>query len=263
MKKLWIVALCLLLVGCGGTPTEGEPLPTYTPLPPLPTFTVGPTQAPYPTYTPVPTGVPAPAATSVPEPTPAPTLAPEPIQPELEILGFTDYEDIGWFHVLGEVRNNGSYPVEYVKIVVTIYDDAGNMAGQDYTYTELDVIPPGGRSPFMSGTDEHTGVSSYEVKVKGQRGTLGRQDLVIRGDSSFEDNIGWLHIRGEVINTGDTDAEYVKIIVTLYDAEGHFVGMDFAYTDLDVVPAGGTSPFETGTDHWPGFDHYELQVQGQ
>jgi hypothetical protein len=84
---------------------------------------------------------------------------------------------------------------------------------------------------------------------------------MIRSHQSYVDN-GWLHIRGEVENTGATDAEYVKLIVTLYDASGNVIGMDFTYTELDIVPAGSTSPFESGTDHWPNFDHYDIQVEG-
>ena len=41
--------------------------------------------------------------------------------------------------------------MEYVKIVVTLYDDAGTIVGTDFTYTELDVIPPGDKSPFHPG----------------------------------------------------------------------------------------------------------------
>jgi len=70
-------------------------------------------------------------------------------------------------------------------------------------------------------------------------------------------------VRGEVKNVGATQAKLVKIVVTLYDAAGNVVRVDYTFTDLYVIPAGGTSPFETGTDHWPNFDHYEIQVEGR
>jgi len=252
-----------------------EPLPTYTPLPthtpeePLPTYTPPPTYTPYPTYTkppkptntPRPTNTPTLAATNTPVPadTPKPTQAAA--RPDLEILSHQSYVDLAWFHIVGEVRNNSSVPIEYVKIVATLYDVTGKVAGTDYTYTDIDVIPPGGKAPFETGTDEWAGTTQYKLQVQGSPGDLPRQDLVILSHDSYVDG-DWLHVRGEVQNTGETEAKYVKVVVTLYDAADQVVGMDYTYCELDVIPPGETSPFETGTDHWPNFDHYEIQVEG-
>lgn len=180
----------------------------------------------------------------------------------LEILSHQSYTEGDWFHIVGEVRNNSSVPMEYVKIVATLYDQDGKVVGTDFAYTDLDVIPPGGKAPFSTGTDEWTGTATYKLQVQGSEGELPRQDLEILSHESYVDS-DWLHVRGEVKNTGQTPAEYVKVVITLYDADGGVVGMDFTYTDLDTIPPGETAPFESGTDHWPGFDHYEIQVQGQ
>ena len=212
-----------------------------------------------------------PESTNTPEPavipptnnTPAlPTSSPPPNVPPLEILSHQSHIDGEWFHIVGEVRNNTNAPMEFVKIVATLYDSNNKVVGTDFTYTELDVIPPGGKSPFETGTDEWAGVTSYKVQVEGSEGNLPRQDLVVLSHESYTDG-QWLHIRGEVQNTGTTPAEFVKLVVTFYDASGNVVATDFSYTSLDAIAAGGTSPFETGTDYWPNFDHYEIQVQGQ
>jgi hypothetical protein len=228
---------------------EATSTPQPTPIPPTPEATS--TSEP----TPI---LPTLEATSTPEPTP---ISPTPGPPELEILSHQSYTDSGWFHIVGEVQNNSDTAIGFVKIVATLYDDAGNVVGTDFTYTELVVIPAGSRSPFVTGTDEYEGVTQYKLQTQGSPANLPREDLVILSHSHYED-AGWLHVRGEVQNTGDTPAEFVKIVITLYDAAGNVIGTDFTYTDLDAVPAGGTSPFETGTDHYPGFDHYEIQVQG-
>jgi hypothetical protein len=191
-----------------------------------------------------------------------PASSPMPNLPPSEILSHQNYIDGEWFHIVGEVRNNTNVPMEYVKIVATLFDNNNKVVGTDFTYTELDIIPPGGKSPFVTGTDEWTGVTTYKLQVQGREGTLGRQDLGILDHSSYQDG-EWLHIRGQVQNTGTTPAEFVKLVVTFYNASGNVVSTDFTYTTLDTIPAGETSPFETGTDYWPNFDYYEIQVQGR
>jgi len=195
--------------------------------------------------------------------TPAlPTHTPTPSAPPLEILSHQSYMDAGWYHIVGEVQNNTDYPMEFVKIVATLYDENNKVVGTDFTYTDLGIIPPGGKSPFQTGTDKWAGTVSYKLQAQARQGSLPRQDLVIRSHESYVDG-AWLHVHGEVENTGTTPAEFVKLVITLYDANNNVVGMDFTYTTLGTIPAGGTSPFESGTDHWPGFDHYEIQVQGR
>ena len=202
----------------------------------------------------IPTSPPDTAAPTRPNATATPSL------PALEILSHTSYTDAGWYHIVGEIRNNSNQPMTFVKIVATPYDDSGAVVGSDFTYTELDVIPPGGKSPFETGTDQWQGTTNYKLQAQGDPGPPPRRDILIKSHQSYVDG-NWLHVRGEVENTGTTNAEFVKIVITLYDAAGTVIGADFTYTELDTLPPGGTSPFETGTDHWPGFDHYEIQVQ--
>jgi hypothetical protein len=182
--------------------------------------------------------------------------------PDLEFLYFQDYVEYSYYHIIGEIRNNTESPMGFVKIVVTLYDDNNTMTGNDFTFTLLNVIPPGGKSPFDLATDQYAGTTKYFLQVKGEVANLGRHDLVISNDKSSEE-YNYLHIKGLVENKGSTDATFVKVVFTLYDRWGNVVGLGFTYTTLDTVPAGGSSPFDAATEHYPNFDHYILHVQGE
>jgi hypothetical protein len=257
---LSVVAL-IFLQACGGTPTsQPGPVATAQPGATKAAPTVQPTPTPKPTAVPAATSTPKP--TNTPLPPTATLLPPTPSKPPLEILSHQSYTDAGWFHIVGEARNNTNGPMQFVKIVATLYDKDNKVVGTTFTYTDLDVIPAGGKSPFELGTDKWTGTTQYKVQVEGRAGGSSRQDLVISSHKSYKDG-DWLHVQGEVKNTGTTPATFVKVIITLYDANGNVAGKLFTYTTLDTIPAGGTSPFDSGTDHWPNFDHYEIQVQGK
>jgi hypothetical protein len=50
--------------------------------------------------------------------------------------------------IVGEVENNGTEPVEYVKVAVTFYDGSGNVVGTENTYADPSDLAPGMKSPF-------------------------------------------------------------------------------------------------------------------
>lgn len=260
-----VLFMALVSLACGGTTQTGAEvtaivktpqgsIPTHAG-PKLPTATMVSTEI---SKTAIPTEI---SATAIPTEIPA---SPTPAVTPLEILSSQGYADsIGFYHVIGEVRNNTSAPMGFVEIVATLYDDSGGVTGTSFTYSTLEVIPPAGKSPFDIIMTEATGTTKYKLQVQGNEASLGRQDLVIAGESINTDAIGFTHIQGEVQNTGSQPATFVELIGTIYDADGNVVGVGFTYTTLDTIPAGGASPFDLILQSRPGLDHYEIQVQGE
>ena len=134
--------------------------------------------------------------------------------------------------------------------------------------TLLDVIPAYSKAPFVIGpfhsTTNNAGpVTYFDLHETGQSGTLPRQDLVVPATSNSYSAGSWLYVRGEVQNTGTTDAKFVKAIITLYNPDGTIIGAISTYTNPSTIPAGGSAPFSASTEYWPNFDHFTVQVQAQ
>lgn len=72
-------------------------------------------------------------------------------------------------YVFGEIRNNSGGPVEFVKIVVTMFDGGGRVVGVDTGYTDLDDLAAGQTSPFEVLVDRWVNVARYELAVQGRR----------------------------------------------------------------------------------------------
>jgi ribosomal protein L40E len=68
----------------------------------------------------------------------------------------------------------------------------------------------------------------------------------IQNDSSYVDSDGGYHVLGEVLNTGSTALGFVKLTVTLKDANGQVVHAMLAIMMSFCLPAGQKAPFEVG-----------------
>jgi hypothetical protein len=76
--------------------------------------------------------------------------------------------DFGSTYIVGEVRNDLSDVVKYVQIVGRFYDSSGLLIDTDFTYTDLDYLRSGEKSPFrLIITDESVAqrIDNYTLTV--------------------------------------------------------------------------------------------------
>jgi hypothetical protein len=252
-----VIALLLATSACG----SGTPEPTAAPKPtdiPQPTDTPPPTNTPVPTDTPIPTSTPTPKPTNTPRPTDTP-------EPSLEVQAGRDYLSSDYLHIVGQVVNPTTKWLEYVKVVATLYDEDGAMLGTDFTYTELDKVPPNDVGVFNLASDvggQAANVASYDLAVQARETNPPYTALTASVSRDYAE-YGYHHLVGVAENTRDENCEYVKIVAGFYDAEDNVVGVDFTYTELDTVPAGGKSPFDLSASDAGEFDHYRIWVSGR
>ena len=223
------------------------------------------------TATPEPATTPAaPAASAGPASdgaTPGGAAPPVPAAP-LVIVSSSLYADsASTLHVAGEVRNTTTDYMDYVEITGTFFDASGQVVASEYTFTHVDLVAPGATAGFDLGlvNGAELGVSRYELAVQGEvtadRPAAG---LVIQGESANVDGGGDYHVVGTVVNQSAAVVEFVKVIGTFYGADGTVVRSDLAYTELEVVPPGGTDTFDLILPEGgaAGIATYSLVVEG-
>lgn len=279
---VWLVLLAL--VASSGDGNDGsdtnEHIRAAESASPTPTRTTRPTRSrdASPTATPAatPQGAPppsaptvGPAATEAPAGIPAATPVPPPAPGQtLTVVSSSSYsDDIGTFHVAGEVRNNGAELMEFVEIAGTFFDAAGQVVGSESTYTHTDFVAPAEAAGFDLAVPDGVslGITRYDLAVQGEptaeRPATG---LVIQGESASVDGGGDYHVAGSVVNQGAAPAEFVQVIGTFYAADGTVVRSEVAYTQLDVVPPGGTDTFDLSVPNGGsvGIALYALKVEG-
>lgn len=125
-----------------------------------------------PVSTPIPSPTPTPAVTPSSILSPTPTVQPTTPTPESkkpEILSMNSYiGNLGYFNVVGEVKNNLQSNINYVKLTATFYDAQEKVIGTDFTFTDPSDIDAGDRAPFeLSSYPRKLRPSSYELQVEG------------------------------------------------------------------------------------------------
>lgn len=170
---------------------------------------------------------------------------------DVAILSHNPYVDsLGYYTIVGEVQNQGTKNLHYVKITATFYDSANNVLATDFTYTDIDILIPQQKSPFELNTyPSKITVDHYSVVVSSysETGEVPYRSLRIQGLTTSTDSLGYYHVIGEVENTGQVDTTYVKIVVTFYNSNGKVIAKDFTYTDPIDIAKGSKAPFDASS----------------
>lgn len=265
------------------TPTLSPTItPSYTPsLTPSKTPTRTPVKLylalirhdPSPTPTPTITRTPTPTNTStlVPSSTPTKTFTPSPtsIPSGVYVLSNHTYyiDSIDSLWIVGEVWNNTSDYLEFVKIPANLYGASGNLLDTDYTYTYLDSLPPGEKTCFdLLFTDYPPEWAYYEFEPPSYwtDGEPLPNLKVYNVSASYDPTYGWYEIIGQVRNDQGTRVEYVSPVGSLYNSTGKVIGCDFTYVNSTHLDPGQTSAFDmlfTGRDYADA-TNYRIQVDG-
>lgn len=175
----------------------------------------------------------------------APTAPPLPAQVERAMRFQTP---VGSVWVLGEVYNPTDQPLENVQLWVALLDSTGMEVASDRPFAALDVVPPGGRSPFS-------------VLFPAPPPTIvDFQALVTRADLAYNAAVRYAQlavsdiqttptgsqyrVTGRVANAGATNTAGAQLVITLYDDQNRVTGFrQFPLPD-DQLAIGGSVPFD-------------------
>lgn len=166
------------------------------------------------------------------------------IIPPTERSTFRD--SLGDLHIIGQVQNNFTFPIQFVQITGTVYDSSHQLIATSDTYTDMDVMNPGAKSGFdILLTNVPTGASSYAVSTSYQQASAPKPPaLSISVGHQNIDSINAYHLLGEVTNQGNNTATFVKISAVLFDANHRIIDVVNTYTSPNNLQPGQTAPFD-------------------
>ncbi len=155
-------------------------------------------------------------------------------------------DSIGDLHIVGEVQNNFTFPIQFVQITGTVYDSNHQLVATSNTYTDMDVLNPGAKSGFhLLFTNVPPGASSYAVTASYQQASAPKPPaLSINVGHQNIDSINTYHLLGELTNQGNNTATFVKVSAVLFDANHRIIDVVNTFTSPNNLQLGQTAPFE-------------------
>jgi hypothetical protein len=199
-------------------------------------------------------------STKTPTPTATPTLS-----GSVDILTtYAHSASPGYVYVIGEVQNNTTVNVQYVKVIVDFYNGA-QLVANTYFYTTLGTLTPGTKTCFDEFVSIPSNWTNYQFEsVSYSVGGSAPPVLTVYNTSGTYISSSWYEIIGLVRNDDEVTVKYVKLLGTLYDASGKVIGCNHTYVNsTDLIP-GQSSSFTLG---FGGRDYsdvstWRLQVDG-
>jgi hypothetical protein len=159
-------------------------------------------------------------------------------------------DENGIMHVYGEVKNFSTKPVANVVIKGSFYGNKGNLLDVFSRSSELNIINPGGISPFeILYIDSKTvnQVRNYKISIETNPGpTEGRlktTGLRVSPSNSRLDIFGFYYINGEVTNNANHSSTNTLIIATLYDKSGNVVAIGRGLAEPLNITDGASGAF--------------------
>ncbi|HEY7227110.1 MAG TPA: FxLYD domain-containing protein [Nitrososphaeraceae archaeon] len=147
--------------------------------------------------------------------------------------------------IVGEVKNNFTYPIELVRITASVHDKNGLLVATGDTYTSDYQIKPGSKSGFDIYLDEKLPSNSKYILTSSfnQSEKVKPEALQLSVGRNSKDSNSY-KVLGEVMNQGKVDANSVKVSGIFYDDKHKVVNVDYEYTNPDIIGPNKKAPFE-------------------
>ena len=147
--------------------------------------------------------------------------------------------------IVGEVKNNFTYPIESVLLTASVYDKNGVIVATGDTYTSDYQIKPGMKSGFDIYLDEKLPSNSkYTLTTRFEKSEKDKPDALQLGVGRNSKDSNNFRVVGEVLNQGQDTANSVRVSGIFYDKNHKVLDVDYTYTNPDIIGPNKKAPFE-------------------
>ena len=165
---------------------------------------------------------------------------------EVSIQNDQKYVDSdGLLHIVGEIENNTSTPLNQIKISAILVDNNGNEVKNIVGETVSNIIMPEMKGAFdiLIKNVNSESIGDYKLNLDYKMAEPKNQVIEISSTTLTKDAYNNTVITGILENKGDITANMIRVVATLYDRDGNVVTVSESYTKPDFLRAGDNSNF--------------------
>ena len=154
-------------------------------------------------------------------------------------------DDDGTLHIVGEIENNTTVPLNQIIITAKLLDGNGFQIGQVSGKSSTNVLMPGMNGAFdiiITGYDLHS-ITNYNLEFDYKITDPKNQAIEIISSELKQDSQGNLVISGMLENQGEITANMINVIATLYDRDGNVVTISNVRIQPDFLRSGDSTFF--------------------
>lgn len=154
------------------------------------------------------------------------------------------FVDDGSLHIVGELKNDFNAPVNQIKIDAALYSN-GVLVDMIKTSPMLNTIMPEMKTPFdiIIGGSIAREIDAYSLSVSYKISEPKDQVIDITTSDFFRDKFDNLMISGIVANKGETTANTIVVVATLYDENGNVAAVSKTHVEPDYLKTNDESFF--------------------
>jgi len=151
----------------------------------------------------------------------------------------------GLLHIVGEIENNTSAPLNQIKISALLIDGDGNEIKKIVGETVSNVVMPETKGAFdiLIKNVRGDSINDYELNLDYTLAAPKNQVIEISSTELTKDIHNNTVITGILENKGELTANMIRVVATLYDRDGNVVTVSETYTKPDFLRAGDNSNF--------------------
>jgi hypothetical protein len=194
---------------------------------------------------------------------PAPDAAPAEV-PVVSFQGVTGfYGGDGAYFLVGEALNASDQNLRFVEVRASFSDGGGEVVGTGSAFVELGIVEAGSIAPFeLVLLDPPRSLAGFQLRADYLTTGQSLIGLEMVRESASRDSAGRHQIAGEVRNPHEFAVKLPEVVVTYYDARHDVVAVETAFTDLETLEPGESSPFLVVLAELPAtFQSYSLLTE--
>ncbi len=142
----------------------------------------------------------------------------------------------GSLHIVGEIHNQLDMPLNQIDVHVTLYSE-NEIIDTVRTSSLVNTIMPGMKGPFdlvITGQKAQI-IDDYTMEVSYKVSSPKNQVIDVTSSDISRDKFDNLIITGTVVNNGESTANAISIVATLYDKEGNVAAVSKSLARPDYL----------------------------